>query len=90
MSHLDPLTAESGVVLLGWLVSVVLSLVLPWRWSLELSLVAVAFVEAAFVQVVSPLESVVLVASCLYFSALASRALAVSVELLSSSLMLRS
>ena len=59
MSHLDPLTAEPGVVLLGWLVSVVLSLVFPRRWSLGLSLVAVAFVEAAFVQVVSPLESVV-------------------------------
>ena len=90
MSHLDPLTAESGVVLLGWLVSVVLSLALPWRWSLGLSLVAVVFVEAAFVQVVSPLESVVLVASCLWSSALAPRALAVSVELLSLSLMLRS
>ena len=89
MSYLDPLTAESGVVLLGWLVSVVLSLVLPWRWSLGLSLVAVAFVEAAFVQVVSPLESVVLIASCLWSSALASRALAVSAELLSAGLMLR-
>ena len=58
MSHLDPLTAESGVVVLGWLVSVVLSLVFPWCWSLELSLIAVAFVEAAFAQVVFPLESV--------------------------------
>ena len=86
MSHLDPLTAEPGVVLL---VSVVLSLVCPRRWSLELSLVAVAFVEAAFVQVVSPLESVVLVASCLWSSALASRALVVSAELLPAGLMLR-
>ena len=87
MSYLDPLTAEPGVVLL---VSVVLSLVFPRRWSLGLSLVAVAFVEAAFAQVVSPLESVALVESCLLSSALASRALAVSVELLSSALMLRS
>ena len=90
MSHLDPLTAESGVVLLGWLVSVVLSLVLPWRWSLELSLVAVAFVEAAFAQLVSPLEFVLLVSSCHWSSALVSRALAVSAALLSSCLKLRS
>ena len=57
--------------------------------SLGLSLVAVAFVEAAFVQVVSPLESVVLVASCLWSSALASKALAVSAELMPAGLMLR-
>ena len=75
MSHLDPLTAELGVV---HLVSVMLSLVCPRRWSLGLSLVAVVFVGAAFVQVVSPLGSIVLVASCLWSSALASRALAVS------------
>ena len=90
MSHLDPLTAESGVVLLGWLVSVVLSLVLPWPWSLGLSLVAVAFVEAAFAQLVSPLEFVLLVSSCHWSSALVSRALAVSAALLSSCLKLRS
>ena len=87
MSHLDPLTAELGVVLL---VSVMLSLVCPRRWSLGLLLVvAVAFVEAAFAQVVSPLESVLLVSSCHWSSALASRALAVSAEMLSAGLMLR-
>ena len=86
MSHLGPLVAELGVVLL---VSVMLSLVCPRRWSLGLSLVPVAFVEAAFVQFVSPLESAVLVASCLWSSALVSRALAVSTELLSTGLMLR-
>ena len=82
MSRLVPLIAELWVVLL------VLSLVCPRRWSLGLSLLAVAFVEAAFVLVISPLESVVLVASCLW-SALASKALAVSAELLPAGLMLR-
>ena len=51
MSRLVPLIAELWVVLL---VFVVLSLVCPRRWSLGLSLLAVAFVEAAFVLVVSP------------------------------------
>ena len=55
------------------LVSVMLPLVCPRRRSLGLSLVVVAFSEAALVQVVSPLESVVLVASCLLSSALESR-----------------
>ena len=54
MELLDPLTAESGVVLLGQLMPVMLSLVLPWRgvWN---SRVAVAFVEVALAPVVSPL-----------------------------------
>ena len=86
MSRLVPLIAELWVVLL---VFVVLSLVCPRRWSLGLSLLAVAFVGAAFVLVVSPLESVVLVTSCLW-SALASKALVVSAGLLPAGLLLRS
>ena len=54
MSHLDRLTAGPGMVLLVSLVSI-----FQRRWILVLSLVTVAFVEATFLQVVSPLESVV-------------------------------
>ena len=86
LSRLVPLMAELWVVLL---VFVVLSLVCPRRWSLGLSLLAVAFGGAACVLVVSPLESVVLVASCLW-SALASKALVVSAGLLPAGLLLRS
>ena len=43
--------------------------------TVELSLLAVAFVEVAFAQLVSPLEFVLLVSSCLRSSALVPRAL---------------